>query len=95
MFKARFIIEAESAGVGTHTGKIKSSRRITKALQVAIDSGEPVDYTFDDGTVGTIEPSMAKLALAKYDALSPFEKAQAAEYMRGSFKNYIRAIKGQ
>lgn len=95
MFKARFIIEAESAGVGTHTGKIKSSRRITKALQVAIDSGEPVDYTFDDGTVGTIEPSMAKLALAKYEALSPFEKAQAAEYMRGSFKNYIRAIKGQ
>jgi hypothetical protein len=95
MFKARFIIEAESAGVGTHTGKIKSSRRITKALQVAIESGEPVEYTFDDGTVGTIEPSMAKLALAKYEALSPFEKAQAAEYMRGSFKNYIRAIKGQ
>lgn len=95
MFKARFIIEAESAGVGTHTGKIKSSRRITKALQVAIESGNPVEYTFDDGTVGTIEPSMAKLALAKYEALSPFEKAQAAEYMRGSFKNYIRAIKGQ
>lgn len=95
MFKARFINEAESAGVATHTGRIKSSRRITKALQVALDSGNPVEYTFDDGTVGTIEPAMAKLALAKYESLSPFEKAKAAEYMRGSFKNYIRAIKGQ
>jgi len=95
MFKARFIIEAETAGVGTHTGKIKSSKRITKSLQLAIDSGNPVEYTFDDGTIGTIEPTMAKLALAKYEALSPFEKAQAAQYMRSSFKNYIRAIKGQ
>lgn len=95
MFRARFVIEAETAGVSTHTGKIKSSKRITKALQVAVETGNPVEYTFDDGTVGTIEPSMAKLAMAKYDSLSPFEKAKAAEYMRGSFKNYIRAIKGQ
>jgi hypothetical protein len=94
MFKARFIYEAAS-GVATHTGKIASSKRITKALQDAVDNNEPREYTFDDGTVGTIEPSMAKLALAKYNSLSPFEKAKAAEYMRGSFKNYIRAIKGQ
>jgi len=95
MFKARFIIEAETAGIATHTGKIKSSKRITKALQVAVETGNPVEYTFDDGTVGTIEPTMAKLAMAKYESLSPFEKAKAAEYMRGSFKNYIRTIKGQ
>lgn len=95
MPKVRFVVEAEAAGVATHTGKIKSSRRITKAMQVAIDKGEPVEYTFDDGTVGTIEPSMAKLALSKYNSLSPFERAQAASFMRGSFKNYIRSVKGE
>lgn len=95
MFKARFIIEADASGVATHTGKIKSSKRITKALLDAVESGESREYTFDDGTTGIIEPSIAKLALAKYDALSPFEKSKAAEYMRGSYKNYLRAIKGQ
>lgn len=94
MFKARFIFEA-SSGTATHTGKIASSKRITKALQDAVNSNEPREYTFDDGTLGMIEPSMAKLALAKYNSLSPFEKAAAAEYMRGSYKNYVRAIKGQ
>lgn len=94
MFNARFIIEA-APGTATHTGKIASSKRITKALQDSVDSNEPREYTFDDGTTGIIEPSMAKLALTKYNSLSPFEKAKAAEYMRGSYKNYIRAIKGQ
>lgn len=95
MFKARFIISEAAPGTATHTGKIASSKRITKALQDVVDNDEAREYTFDDGTTGMIEPGMAKIALAKYNSLSPFEKAKAAEYMRGSYKNYIRAIKGQ
>lgn len=96
MLKVRFIDEAaSSAGVSTHTGKIKSSKRITKALQEIIDSGEPKEYRFDDGTVGVLQPSMAKIVMQTYYSLSPFEQAKASEYMRGSYKNFLRAVKGQ
>ena len=95
VIKSRFIYEATSAGVATHTGKIKSSKRITKALQDAAESGEPKEYRFDDGTVGLLQPSMAKIVLQTYNSLSPFEQAKAAEYMRGSYKNFLRAVKGQ
>lgn len=96
VIRARFIDEAaSSAGVSTHTGKIKSSKRITKALQDVIESGEPKEYRFDDGTIGILQPSMAKILMTTYSSLSPFEQAKASEYMRASYKNYLRAVKGQ
>lgn len=91
-----FVREAAStASAATHTGKIKSSKRITKALQDVISSGEPKEYRFEDGTVGILQPSMAKIMMNTYNSLSPFEQAKASEYMRGSYKNFLRAVKGQ
>lgn len=87
------IISEVSSGTATHTGKIKSSMRIAKALQKAIDSGDAVQFTFEDGTQGTLSPSIAKMALAKYNKLTPFEQAEAAAYMRKSYKNFLAAIK--
>lgn len=78
----------------THTGKIKSSKRITKALQDIMQKGEAKDYHFEDGTTVRIEPSMARLALQKYNSLSDFEKAKAASTMRKSYKDYLSMIKG-
>jgi hypothetical protein len=79
--------------VATHTGKIKSSSRITKALQKAISSDAAVDYSFEDGTQATIEPSLAKRALTYYEKLSPFEKAKVAQQMRASFKSFLSIAK--
>ncbi len=96
MFRIRFIDEAAStATASTHTGKIESSKRITKALQDVIENGEPKEYRFDDGTIGILQPSAAKIILNTYNSLSPFEQAKASEYMRGSYKNFLRAVKGQ
>jgi len=93
--KARFVLEDTTAAAATHTGKIKSSKRITKALLDVINDGEPKEYRFDDGTIGILQPSMAKIIMNTYYSLSPFEQAQAAQYMRGSYKNFLRAVKGQ
>jgi hypothetical protein len=86
---------AEATASATHTGKIKSSKRITKALQDIITGGEPKEYRFEDGSVGMLQPSMAKVMMDKYYSLSPFEQSRAAQYMRGSYKNFLRAVKGQ
>jgi exonuclease V gamma subunit len=77
----------------THTGRIKSSSRITKALQKAITRDIGVEYNFEDGTQATIEPSLAKRALAYYQKLSPFEKAKVAKEMRTSFKSFLSIVK--
>lgn len=75
--------------------KIESSRRIVKAMQKAIASGQGVEFTFDDGTTATIEPSLAKKALDNYTKMSPFERAQSAKQMRTSFRNFLQTVKGQ
>jgi len=75
-------------------GKIKSSRRITKALQDIINKGVAKDFKFEDGTTIKIEPSMARIALQKYNALNDFQRAKAAKTMRNSYKEFLAATRG-
>lgn len=81
--------------VTTRTGKIQSSRRIVKTLQRVLDSQQGMNFSFDDGTQATIEPSLAKRALDHYSNLSPFEQAKTAKYMRFSFKNFLQIAREQ
>lgn len=74
-------------------GKIKSSKRITKALQDIISKGQAKEYKFEDGTTVKIEPAMARIALNKYNAMSDFDKAQAAKTMRNSYKEFLTSIR--
>lgn len=79
----------------TRTSKIQSSRRIVKTLQRVLASQQGMNFGFDDGTQATLEPSLARRALDYYDKLSPFEQAQAAKYMRFSFKNFLQVAREQ
>lgn len=90
----KYILTEYSSGTATHTGKIQSSMRITKALDKVINSGEAINYPFEDGTQGSITPGVAKILLDKYNRMSPFDQAEAAKYMRKSYKNFIAAVKG-
>lgn len=89
-----YILNEYSSGTSTHTGKIKSSMRITKALEKVVDSGGSINYSFEDGTQGSITPGVAKILLDKYNKMSPFDQAEASKYMRTSYKNFIAAVKG-
>ena len=85
----------ESRAQAIHTGKIKSSKRIIKVLQKAADNDIEVSFDFENGTQATIQPAIAKLALAHYNNLSPFGKAQVAKKMRESFKSFIQSTRGR
>ncbi len=74
--------------------KIQSSKRITKSLMKAISSGKGVPFKFDDGTQASLEPALARRAMAYYNKLSSFEQAQAAKKMRSSFKIFLQIIRG-
>jgi hypothetical protein len=86
-----FINEAEASA--THTGKIKSSRRIMTVLRASAANDKEVLFQFDNGTSATIQPALAKMAIRYYQGLSEFEKAQAAKLMRSSFKDFLSATK--
>lgn len=77
----------------SHTGKIKSSKRIIKTLQKVLERGEPEDFQFENGTTVTLQPAMARMAVGYYNKLSEFEKAQAAKIMRQSFKDFLSIAK--
>ena len=85
------IMEAEASS--SHTGKIKSSKRIIKTLQKVLERGEPEDFQFENGTTVTLQPAMARMAVGYYNKLSEFEKAQAAKIMRQSFKDFLSIAK--
>jgi hypothetical protein len=85
------IMEAEASA--SHTGKIKSSKRIIKTLQKVLERGEPEDFQFENGTTVTLQPAMARMAVGYYNKLSEFEKAQAAKIMRQSFKDFLSIAK--
>ena len=85
------IMEAEASA--SHTGKIKSSKRIVKTLQKVLEKGEPEDFQFENGTTVTLQPAMARMAVGYYNKLSEFEKAQAAKIMRQSFKDFLSIAK--
>jgi len=85
------ITEAEASA--SHTGKIKSSKRIIKTLQKVLERGEPEDFQFENGTTVTLQPAMARMAVGYYNKLSEFEKAQAAKIMRQSFKDFLSIAK--
>ncbi|MCX6783263.1 MAG: hypothetical protein NTZ20_04755 [Candidatus Levybacteria bacterium] len=86
-----YILEAQASS--THTGKIKSSKRIMKSLQVAAEQDKEIDFTFGDGSTQTIQPALAKMAIRHYNSLSEFEKAETAKLMRNSYKEFLSAIK--
>lgn len=83
----------ESKVIGTHTGKIKSSRRIARALEQIVNRDKALPYTFDDGAVANISPAIARLALERYRKNSEFDKAKLAAKMRASYKEFIAVIK--
>jgi hypothetical protein len=85
------IMEAEASS--SHTGKIKSSKRIVKTLQKVLERGEPKDFQFENGTTVTLQPAMARMAIGYYNKLSEFEKAQAAKLMRQSFRDFLSIAK--
>lgn len=86
-----FINEAEASS--THTGKIKSSKRIMSVLQAAAENDKEALFQFDNGTSATIQPALAKMAIRYYEGLSEFEKAESAKLMRKSFKDFLSVTK--
>lgn len=86
-----FINEAQASS--THTGKIKSSRRIMSVLQAAAENDKEAQFQFDNGTSATIQPALAKMTIRYYEGLSEFEKAESAKLMRKSFKDFLSVTK--
>lgn len=85
------IHEAEASS--THTGKIKSSKRIITSLELAAEQDKEVSFQFENGTTATIQPALAKMAIRNYNTMSEYEKAEAAKKMRLSFKDFLSFTK--